>query len=60
MHLTAGDLTVVNSIPVTTLARMMLDLAAVVDQRAVEQVQVQGRRRDIGQHRTTRFTTLCL
>ena len=32
------DVTVVNSIPVTTLARMMLDLAAVVDQRAVERV----------------------
>jgi hypothetical protein len=38
MHLTAGDLTVVSSIPVTTVARMMLDLAAVVDQRAVERV----------------------
>ena len=32
------DVTAVNSIPVTTLARMILDLAAVVDQRAVERV----------------------
>jgi hypothetical protein len=32
------DLTVVNVIPVTTVARTMLDLAAVVDQRAVELV----------------------
>jgi Protein of unknown function (DUF559) len=38
MHLTAGDLTVVSSIPVTTVARMMLDLASVVEQRAVERV----------------------
>jgi hypothetical protein len=37
-NLTDADLTVVNSIPVTTLARMILDLAAVVDQRAVERV----------------------
>jgi Transcriptional regulator, AbiEi antitoxin/Protein of unknown function (DUF559) len=37
-HLTADDLRVVQSIPVTTLARMMLDLAAVVEQRAVERV----------------------
>ena len=38
VHLAAGDLTVVSSIPVTTVARMMLDLAAVVEQRAVERV----------------------
>jgi hypothetical protein len=37
-NLTDTDLTVVSSIPVTTLARMILDLAAVVDQRAVERV----------------------
>jgi hypothetical protein len=36
--LTDQDVTVVDSIPVTTLSRMMLDLAAVVDQRAVERV----------------------
>ena len=36
--LTNQDVTAVNSIPVTTLARMILDLAAVVDQRAVERV----------------------
>jgi predicted transcriptional regulator of viral defense system len=36
--LTDGDLTIVGSIPVTTVARMILDLAAVVDQRAVERV----------------------
>jgi hypothetical protein len=38
MHLIADDLTVVNSIPVTTFPRTALDLAAVVDQRAVERV----------------------
>jgi Transcriptional regulator, AbiEi antitoxin/Protein of unknown function (DUF559) len=32
------DVTTVDSIPVTTLARMILDLAAVVDQRSVERV----------------------
>jgi Transcriptional regulator, AbiEi antitoxin/Protein of unknown function (DUF559) len=32
------DVTVVESIPVTTLARMILDLAAMVEQRAVERV----------------------
>jgi Protein of unknown function (DUF559) len=37
-HLTTDDLTTVGSIPVTTIARMLLDLAAVVDQRAVERV----------------------
>jgi predicted transcriptional regulator of viral defense system len=37
-HLTAGDLTIVRAIPVTTVARMMLDIAAVVEQRAVERV----------------------
>jgi hypothetical protein len=37
-HLAASDLTIVGSIPVTTIARSMLDLAAVVDQRAVERV----------------------
>ena len=37
-HLTAADLSIVSSIPVTTIARTMLDLAAVVDQRAVERV----------------------
>jgi Protein of unknown function (DUF559) len=37
-HLAADDLTIVSSIPVTTVARTMLDLAAVVDQRAVELV----------------------
>ena len=38
MTLTDQDVTAVNSIPVTILARMMLDLSAVVDQRAVERV----------------------
>jgi hypothetical protein len=38
MTLTDRDVTTVDSIPVTTLARMILDLAAVVDQRAVERV----------------------
>jgi hypothetical protein len=37
-HLTPGDLTTVSSIPVTTVARMILDLAAVVEQRAIERV----------------------
>jgi Transcriptional regulator, AbiEi antitoxin len=36
--LTDRDVTVVEAIPVTTIARMMLDLAAVVEQRAVERV----------------------
>jgi len=36
--LTDQDVTAVDEIPVTTLARMMLDLAAVVEQRAVERV----------------------
>ena len=36
--LTDQDVTVSDSIPVTTIARMFLDLAAVVDQRAVERV----------------------
>jgi hypothetical protein len=36
--LTDHDVTTINAIPVTTLARMILDLAAVVDQRAVERV----------------------
>ncbi len=36
--LTDQDVTAVDSIPVTTLARMILDLAAVVEQRAVERV----------------------
>ena len=38
MTLSDQDVTTVNAIPVTTLARMILDLAAVVDQRAVERV----------------------
>jgi hypothetical protein len=38
MTLTDHDVTTINAIPVTTLARMILDLAAVVDQRAVERV----------------------
>jgi Transcriptional regulator, AbiEi antitoxin/Protein of unknown function (DUF559) len=36
--LTDEDVTAVDSVPVTTLARMMLDLAAVVDRRGVERV----------------------
>jgi predicted transcriptional regulator of viral defense system len=36
--LTDADVTAVDSIPVTTLARMILDLAAVVERRAVERV----------------------
>ena len=36
--LTDRDVTVVDSIPVTTIARMTLDLAAVVERRAVERV----------------------
>jgi hypothetical protein len=36
--MTDRDVTAAHSIPVTTLARMMLDLAAVVDQRSVERV----------------------
>jgi hypothetical protein len=42
--LTDRDLTTVDSIPVTTLARAILDLAAVVDQRAVERVTHRPRR----------------
>lgn len=38
MRLTDRDVTTVDAIPVTTLARMILDLAAVVDQRAIERV----------------------
>jgi Protein of unknown function (DUF559) len=38
MTLTEQDVATVDSIPVTTVARMILDLAAVVDQRAVERV----------------------
>ena len=41
--LTDQDVTTVDSIPVTTLARMMLDLATVVEQRAVERVIARGR-----------------
>jgi len=37
-NLTEGDLTILRSIPVTTFARTALDLAAVVEQRAVERV----------------------
>jgi hypothetical protein len=37
-HLMDDDLTILSSIPVTTFARTALDLAAVVEQRAVERV----------------------
>jgi hypothetical protein len=46
-HLTASDLTIVRSIPVTTVARMMLDIAAVVEQRAVERVIEEAVNRDM-------------
>jgi Protein of unknown function (DUF559) len=46
-HLTADDLTIIGSIPVTTVPRMILDLAAVVDQRAVERVIGEATDRDV-------------
>jgi hypothetical protein len=45
--MTAADVTVVDAIPVTTVARMMLDLAAVVEPRAVEKVVGEAVVRDL-------------
>ena len=45
--LTADDLTVVDSIPVTTVARTALDLAAVVDQRWTERAVGEAEDRDL-------------
>ena len=44
--LTDRDVTVVDAIPVTTVARMMLDLSAVVEQRAVERTVGEAEDRD--------------
>jgi hypothetical protein len=41
------DVTAIDSIPVTTIARPMLDLAAVVDQRAVERVVGEAENRGV-------------
>jgi hypothetical protein len=45
--LAAPDVIVVDAIPVTSVARMMLDLAAVVEQRAVERVVDEAIVRDL-------------
>jgi hypothetical protein len=46
-HLTARDVTIVRSVRVTTVARMMLDLAAVVEQCSVERVSEEAVNREL-------------